>query len=435
MKREYEYTYYDGAHKVIASKSPVKDGKWDGICTFFYENGVVANKIRYKGNYADGIRRDFHPNGRLQVMYRYSRGRPVDGEYKEFDENGYFAFVNRWVKGHCQSFDRNGVLRRDFKDFNGCMVGKFREYYPNGQLKILCTYVAGDRDGAFTSFYPNGRVKQSCSFTKGEYDGEIHSYYDNGNLEYKAYFENGVLQGTEERYNSAGQLCISSLFVDGTCCGERRFYYDAGGCLRRKKDFVNGAPNGQDTIFHRNGEVACVYECKEGMIVDGWYKVYDEEGKFANEIEYKNETGRTYFESGGVKEEWLCYRGLINGLHSVYDESGKLVDSWYEYDSAVVADEREFRARTCEDLATKVVKTFENNGVEKNWEIIRDLFYSLADEASASVAALVKYDDYRDLPSGDFLHRIAREFVFRLRLPNDGETEKYIMRRLLECRF
>ena len=57
-------------------------------------------------------------------------------------------------------------------------MGRFKTYYPTGQLMDICTYIDGKKNGEAKTYDHNGRLCDICS------------YIDGKEVEYKRYYEN-----------------------------------------------------------------------------------------------------------------------------------------------------------------------------------------------------------------------------------------------------
>ena len=98
------FSLYDDGEK--KREGNLKDGKLDGLWTYWYENG----QKKWEGTFKDGE---------------------------------YYSLVNYW--------DENGEIK--IKDGNGLWTS----WYKNGHKKEEGTYKNGKQDGLFTFWYENGQ--------------------------------------------------------------------------------------------------------------------------------------------------------------------------------------------------------------------------------------------------------------------------------------
>ena len=137
-------------------------------------------------------------------------GRPPDGPYEEFHENGQLAF------------------RTTYKD--GERHGPFESYFENGQLSDKGTYNSelgdwrfGELDGLYESYFENGQLMNKSFYKDGNYFGLNEGYYDNGQLRFRTNYDSGEwmrVDGREEWYFPDGRLMSTGIYNMGERCGE-----------------------------------------------------------------------------------------------------------------------------------------------------------------------------------------------------------------------
>lgn len=89
--------------------------------------------------------------------------------------------------------------------------GKFTEYYENGNIKEVCTYVNEKKDGKYIKYYRNGIPETEIDYSEGVYDGYIKSYYENGNRRRIDLYSSGkFVEG--KCYGHAGQDTTYFIF-------------------------------------------------------------------------------------------------------------------------------------------------------------------------------------------------------------------------------
>ncbi len=117
-------------------RNSYKDGKIDGICKRYYENGNLQSESVWKDGtlVQDGIKKSYHPDGSLRSIGTYVNGK------------------------------RHGVLTR---------------YHNNGQISATVTFEHGKEKGIGKLYYENGNLKATMT------------YKDDGSTLMKQYDENG----------------------------------------------------------------------------------------------------------------------------------------------------------------------------------------------------------------------------------------------------
>jgi len=71
---------------VIASVTSWKDGKLDGLCSWYYESGVLKAEATFKDGKQDGISKWYYESGKLKAEANWQDGRLLSTTC--YDENG-----------------------------------------------------------------------------------------------------------------------------------------------------------------------------------------------------------------------------------------------------------------------------------------------------------------------------------------------------------
>ncbi|MGH1384361.1 toxin-antitoxin system YwqK family antitoxin [Kordia sp.] len=177
--------YYNLKNKVLEGR---KHGKW----TFYYKDGSLKFVSNYhcgfkQGNFityrTDGIlkhsefyhegslitEREYHENGTLKILIQYTY------VYDENKDSG--REVVSYTKTEFRDDSTIKSIKRVTDSDSSNEKGIYKEYYPNGFLKISEELVNDFREGVYKEFYDNGHKKY-----EGEYIDEErvkkHHYYD-----------------------------------------------------------------------------------------------------------------------------------------------------------------------------------------------------------------------------------------------------------------
>jgi len=117
----FEFCFYDGSGY---GKGTYKDGKKDGVCEVYHENGQLAYSYTYEDGAKEGEARSYYPNGQLKDIYIYKGGNLVDT---------------------IESYYEDGTQKKKtFPSIEGSMV---EEYHENGRVSKRCYYRDGKPDG------------------------------------------------------------------------------------------------------------------------------------------------------------------------------------------------------------------------------------------------------------------------------------------------
>ena len=84
--------------------------------------------------------------------------------------------------------------------------GPWKSYYPNGNLNVETQFLNGNIVGSFKEYYENGQLKFAY-----DYDDKIEakdriSYHENGKISTKVKTLNGSFIGPFEKYNESGRI-------------------------------------------------------------------------------------------------------------------------------------------------------------------------------------------------------------------------------------
>jgi antitoxin component YwqK of YwqJK toxin-antitoxin module len=100
------------------------------------------------------------------------------------------------------------------KDKQGRKQGLWKEYYPNGKVKEISTYLNDSLNGTYYSFFENGSKQTIIQYYHGKRNGDDHTYFHNGQLE--SYSKN-ILGKWDyyEQYDSLGTLIEKDVYKNG----------------------------------------------------------------------------------------------------------------------------------------------------------------------------------------------------------------------------
>lgn len=114
------------------------------------------------------------------------------------------------------------------------------------------------KQGVWREFWPNGDLKSEVSFKNNKKQGLEIKWYDNPDcVEMETYYKDGQLDGPVTYYS---KKC-------------RKDFYE---------NFKNGVKEGLEISYYSNGNIKAEGNYKKGSL-NGYYKVYDRNGKFAFE--------------------------------------------------------------------------------------------------------------------------------------------------------
>lgn len=161
---------------------------------------------------ADGLFREYYPNGQLFVEGQYRKGRQ-HGEWTYYYDNGQLNrkanYVDGQPDGQWEVYRADGTLaaKRSFR--NGQRHGDWIVYDSTGKQPLREEhYDNGKVDGVWKYWYPNGQMKQQLSFRQGERQGTSIEWDEKGQKRVEVNYQNNKLHGTATRWLPDGRRVV-----------------------------------------------------------------------------------------------------------------------------------------------------------------------------------------------------------------------------------
>jgi uncharacterized protein len=333
---------------VIKSEGKRTNFQLDSIWIFFDQTGDTTEKINYlfgkrngwnykykkdlsyglyiwskelfAGDKKEGKGYMYFPDGKIQQIINYKNGKK-DGLSKEFDKNGNVITLMEYSNDYL--IYRDKINRIDSK---GLKQGDWKEFFPNGVIKIEKTfkddllhgyYKEYDNHGniVLTMLYDNGSIVKSR--VEEEPDIEIVKKYDaDGKVIYLGPFRNKIPVGIHREYGKDGKISDAFIFNDNGLLLSQGIIDEAGNHNGKWKDFT------------QNGKVQA-----EGLFSDnrrsGVWKFYNLLGKIEQTGSYNN--GRPdglwkwYYENGSLLREEEYFQGQRDGSFTEYSLTGEII--------------------------------------------------------------------------------------------------------------
>jgi antitoxin component YwqK of YwqJK toxin-antitoxin module len=175
---------------------------------------VEREVARFSDNHfeADGIYREYYPNGQLFVEGQFRRGRH-EGEWTYYFDNGQInrkaMYKNGQPDGSREIYRADGTLaaKRSFKD--GHRDGEWITYDETGKQPLREElYVDGTQDGVWKVWHPNGQLRQQISLKQGERHGTSTEWDEKGEKRAEINHVDGKLHGTATRWFPDGRKIV-----------------------------------------------------------------------------------------------------------------------------------------------------------------------------------------------------------------------------------
>ena len=188
------------------------------------------------------------------------------------------------------------------------MTTEVKTYYKNsdgsdGQLKEHY-YLKDDKmDGTYIAYYDTGHLNTQTFIVNGVRHGYYKDYYPNGSLKIDAVYENGLKTIHKDYYqgpeNNIGCVKVITSLQNGVFHGPYKVYYDVSpgeepvgyidsiphGILKQENNNFNGKGHGVIKKYHPNGKLMTQYLLNKG-IPRGIAKDYNESGELIKTTNY-----------------------------------------------------------------------------------------------------------------------------------------------------
>ena len=197
-----------------------KDGKQNGLFQMYTEDGILIDSGIFKNGERDGLTEQFYNDtGKLRVSANYKNG-VLDGKFK-----AYYP---------------NGNLQGEVTYKNGEMNGEYREYNENKNIRLSGNYKNNLQDGEWKSYLEDGTLETIVNYKDGELNGLKEDYYKNGNVWIRQEFKNNDLDGVYEVYYENGNPQLKAKIKNGQTVEEQRFNHDGTSYNEKEKIIING---------------------------------------------------------------------------------------------------------------------------------------------------------------------------------------------------
>lgn len=255
------------------------------ILTSYHENGYLWQYLEATSGRANGIYREYYPNGTLRIQAHIIEGMADLHEKAQaswiFDEENTI-------------FDESGHLIAEIFYQKGKLEGISKHYYSSGDIKKILPYHNDELDGEEIHYDIQGNKVAIAAYAKGKREGVSQTYFSPEKLQSDEFFENDFLmKGVyfDARGNKIGQVTNGS--------GIRCLYQD--GYCHTSISYLNGLPDGE----------VCVYDEKHHLI-----NLYNVHGQKKEGEEWE------YYPSGNEQKPKLYLLW--------HEDRIQLVKTWYE---------------------------------------------------------------------------------------------------------
>lgn len=257
----------------------------------------------------------YHPNGYTYKYLEILNSR-ASGYYREWHPNGVMKIEVKVIEGI-------GDIAAGSESswvFDGCS----QVWRDCGTLEASIPYEKGKLEGIATYFHKNGQVWKIIPYCNGTIHGVEEIYKEDGTLLYRCNYVAGVKEGEAVRYWSPDQLASEEVFCDGYL-SSGSYYNTCGECIAT---IVEG--NGTKAIFGKD-EIIELREFRNGVL-EGEIQCIDPYGRISKIYHVKggikNGEELTFYEAPRIQKKLLpkisvnWYEGKVQGTTKSWYENG-----------------------------------------------------------------------------------------------------------------
>jgi len=249
--------------------------------------GKKQGKWIIKGKHKPGS--CFAPEQKVEEG-KYSDNRKV-GKWFEYYCNGnmknQLTFQNGRPDGYAIMYNENGKISEEGNWKSNRWTGAYKLYYENGQVQHQFVFNAsGKREGAQTYFYENGQVAVQGNFVNGKEAGVIKEFHENGDLKAEKTFNDGAVDvaSIKEFEPKKPIVKIKEEPIDNAPKVVLKPDEKPNG-LTTKGPFVL---NGQNITYNKNKQITKDGIFKDNRLMDGKAYIYDDNGILQRIATYRN---------------------------------------------------------------------------------------------------------------------------------------------------
>lgn len=239
-------------------------------------------------------------------------------------KQGQWILKGKHKPGSCYAEDQ---VAEKGKYSDNRKVGKWLEFYCNGNMKNQLTFQNGRTDGYAIMYHENGKVSEEGIWKNNRWTGPYKLYYENGQPQHEFNFNaSGKREGPVKYFYENGQLAIEGSFVNGKEAGVIKEYHENGE-LKAEKTYNDG-----------NVDVASIkeYQPKKPIVkikdspIDNAPKIVLKPDEKPNGVTSKgpmvlNGQNITYNKNKQITKDGVFDNNrLMDGKAYIYDENGIL---------------------------------------------------------------------------------------------------------------
>ncbi len=303
--------------KVLRLYGRTKSGDISAQITSYHPNGQIRQYLEAVNSRAQGIYREWFPNGQQKVEAVVIGG--IADLTTEAEESWLFD-------GTTVAWDEEGHLAAKILYQKGELEGVSEYYHTNGKVWKLSPYLHGQLHGTQKIFLNDSTLFQTTDYTEGRKNGTSVRYWDLAHIAYHEKYSEGKL--LEASYYDAYGKSVAEI-RDGS--GQKAIFNK--NFLDRLETYAKGVQEGAVKVFDEKGALLRTY-----AIVDG--------EKQGEELDYYPETGKPKLQLSwndgvlqGTVKSWYENGQLESQREMSQNKKCGLLTAWYENGALMLVEE------------------------------------------------------------------------------------------------
>lgn len=254
-----------------------------------------------------------------------------DGPQKFFYQNGQVSSEGLMrdgkPDGYWKAYYENGILKSEGNRKNFLLDSLWRFYNELGTLTLEINYREGKKNGTKSTYLDQETIRET--FINDIKDGFTRIYRTDGSLKQEIPFVKGLEQGIGKEYSPDGTVITITEYRKGFISDRIRinrkdrnnlrqgtwmtFY--AGGAVKQEGTFRNDKKHGYFKDYAENGDLIRIQKYIDDQL--------QPEAAEVQKLDIRNE----YHPNGVIKSTSMYRNGILEGISTEYDETGKILKS------------------------------------------------------------------------------------------------------------
>ena len=267
-KRHRMQRRYSGAG-VLSTEASYKDGFLHGLMRNWYDTGKLRLEYPYKDGKKHGTSKEWTDTGQQTSEVTYRQGKEV-GIARKWSAEGMLTARVSWKDGvkhgltRSWSFSANGTRFRNYDNGKSIPVPRPRPRTDISMAACASYTIPGGKEYTQTSSRGN---KSTVYFLDEETMVGYREWYPNGKLRMEVPFKEGLRHGMMKYFSKTGEPESFSTYRFGEPYGLRKRFHKGGGKLFEevyiKNNRWHGVCKSYDTA---TGKVYSEKHCKDGEV-------------------------------------------------------------------------------------------------------------------------------------------------------------------------